>query len=194
MVTKNKEKHVKETDFKTLQSLPTDKINKIKEVIHHSETAETVANALFLRQRMRNFTIIQNLKYELLNEGHRIIEADFDKFWEELEQAGMGVIVYGQNVRRNRFEWHYNLRYIIQAGMEGKLHIPEKASNKLSHRVVGTVKAQAKRVDAAPKAKAGSLKKVFVAMKNGDIETILVPSDSSESFVEGIIKKMQSMK
>ena len=183
-----------EAEYKTLQSLPAEKIKKLKEVIHFSETAETVANALFMRQRMRNFTIIQNLKYELLNEGHRIIESDFDKFWEELERVGMGVIVYNQSSRRNRFEWYYNLRYIIQAGMEGEMKIPEKDKHsKVSHRLVAAVKVQTKKVTAMPP-KSESLKKVFVAMSNGNIETLLVPANSSESFIEGMIKKMKSMK
>jgi hypothetical protein len=234
--------------------------SKLKEIVGHSETAEATAYALFLRNRLRTFTDIPRLKFELMKKGLHVVEADYDKLWEELEAAGMGVMVYGRNGKADKFEWHYNMRLVAQAAIEGQnlpvaqkpkepgeIHSPlldAMASAVMEERVarrtayqeakqspdfvspkeklaarIAKEEAPAKqpKVTATPKmnsivaaAKAqrtittqsntkykvnvtSSIKKVLVALPNGEITELMVPSTFTEEQVNAMIAKVIAM-
>lgn len=92
----------------------------LKELAHSSPEAETALYALALRERLRTFTDITRLRYELMKKGHKIVESRFLKVFTDLESKGMGSIIHGRGDKPTRFEWNYSMKSIAEAALEGK--------------------------------------------------------------------------
>lgn len=93
---------------------------KLRSISHASHTAEVTITALAVRERLRHFSDIVRTKNTLIRKGEKIIEADYIAFWQGLQAAGVGVIVYGKGKRPARFEWYYSMKKVAQAALEGK--------------------------------------------------------------------------
>lgn len=89
-------------------------------IAHASETAENVFLALGIRERIRDFSNINSLKYELRREGLKIVEADYMKMWKDWQDAGLGTIVLGRGKKQTKFIHNYDMRKIAQSGLTGK--------------------------------------------------------------------------
>lgn len=93
---------------------------KLRSISHASHTAEVTITALAVRERLRHFSDITRTKNTLIRKGEKIVEADYNAFWKGLQDAGVGVIVYGRKGRPDRFEWHYSMKKVAAAAIEGK--------------------------------------------------------------------------
>jgi len=128
------------------------KSEKLRSISNASHTAEVIIVALSQRERLRNFTDMTRLKNELLRKGERVVDTDFCKFFEDMEAAGTGTISYGKNDKQDRFYWHYSMKKIAQAALEGKdvpasrIEIPKVAAEKAKEQIAARDK-----VKAAPK-------------------------------------------
>jgi hypothetical protein len=87
---------------------------------HATETHEAVCYALGTRQRVRDFSNINSLKWELRHEGFKIVEADYMQMWKDWQSAGLGVILLGRGKKQNKFIHYYDMRKIAAAALEGK--------------------------------------------------------------------------
>lgn len=87
---------------------------------HASETAENVCLALGTRERVRDFSNINSLKYELRRKGLKIVENDYMKMWKDWQSAGLGAIEFGRGKKQTKFIHFYNMRAIAAAALEGK--------------------------------------------------------------------------
>lgn len=87
---------------------------------HASETAENVCLALGTRERIRDFSNINSLKYELRHQGFKIVEADYMKMWKDWQTAGLGTIEFGRGKKQTKFVHFYDMRKIASAAIDGK--------------------------------------------------------------------------
>ena len=92
----------------------------LKRISNANPTAEVVTYVLAMRQRIRAFSDLRRLKISLIRSKERIVESDYQQYWKDLEQAGFGSIVRGRNGNSDRFAWHYSLKEVAKAAIEGK--------------------------------------------------------------------------
>lgn len=83
--------------------------NVLRTIAHSNPTAAASLEALAERERMRVYLDLTTHKRSLLKDGAKIVEADYNKMWEELQKAGVGSIVYGRGGKHDRFKWNYSL-------------------------------------------------------------------------------------
>jgi hypothetical protein len=93
---------------------------KLHSVSHVSPTAEVVMTALSQRERLRNFTDISRLKNSLIRDGERIVDEDYSAFWIGMQASGVGRLVFSKKGKQDRFFWHYSMKKVAQAALEGK--------------------------------------------------------------------------
>jgi hypothetical protein len=92
----------------------------LKKIGHASHTAEVVLLDLACRERLRTFSDIPRTRNKLIRDGNKIVEADYMAFWKGLQDAGVGVLVYERKGGPPaRFEWHYSMKKVAKAAMEG---------------------------------------------------------------------------
>lgn len=99
---------------------------KLRSISHASHTAEVTITALAVRERLRHFSDITRTRNTLIRKGEKIVDADYQTFWKGLQDAGVGVIVYGRKGKPDRFEWHYSMKKVAQAALEGKDVVAER--------------------------------------------------------------------
>lgn len=92
---------------------------KLKAIAHKSKTAEVTALSLAMRERLRHSSDITRTRSELARAGERIVESDYMQFWKDLQAAGVGSIIYGRKGKPDRFDWHYSLKAVSKACIEG---------------------------------------------------------------------------
>lgn len=125
---------------------------KLRSISHASHTAEVTITALAIRERLRGFSDINRTRNTLIRKGEKIVDSDYVAFWSGLQDAGVGKIIYGRNKKPERFEWHYSMKKVAQAALEGKditaervVHTKEKparAPKKVTHLAKATRKVQ----------------------------------------------------
>lgn len=104
--------------------------SKLKQIAHASHTAEVTITALAMRERLRHFSDISRTRNTLVRNGEKIVEEDYMKFWKQLQDAGMGTIIYGRRGKPDRFEWYYSLKKVAKAAIEGTNESAEKVGGK----------------------------------------------------------------
>lgn len=104
---------------------------KLKKVASSSHTAQVVALSLAMRERLRHTSDITRTKNALIRSGERIVESDYEQFWEDLQAIGAGSIIYGRNGKQDRFKWHYSLKKVAEACIEGNDVHAEKLAGDL---------------------------------------------------------------
>ena len=92
---------------------------KLHAIFNATPSAEVLGEALNQRERNRSNIDINRMNMTLRREGAKIVDEDALRFWEALEDAGIGVIVYGRNKKKPRFEMHYGLISVAKAGVDG---------------------------------------------------------------------------
>lgn len=92
---------------------------KLQEIATANETAIITAQALQERSRNRMTSDITRMRSQMVRDGKKILEADYVKFWKDLQTAGVGSIVYGRRGKPDRFDWHFNLKNIGKAMLDG---------------------------------------------------------------------------
>lgn len=99
-----------------------------------TDTAQRTMLLLATRERVRSNSDIQRTKNAMIRDGQKIVDADYNKFWEELQAAGVGSIVYGRKMKdgskkADRFEWHYSLKSVGKAAIDGTDEQVESVNN-----------------------------------------------------------------
>lgn len=87
---------------------------------HKTETHANVSLALATRQRIRDFSNLASLEYELRHAGFKIVHEDYMAFWKDWQEAKLGQLILGRNKKKTRFLHFYDMRKIAEAMLEGK--------------------------------------------------------------------------
>jgi hypothetical protein len=160
---------------------------QLKKVAHASHTAEVTITALAIRERLRPFSDITRTKNQLVRNGEKIVEADYMNFWKGLQDAGVGVIVYGRKGKPDRFEWHYSMKKVAKAALDGtneaveKLQIPAK-EKPAQDKVVRKEKSETR---STPKVHIHN-RMVFIPLRKDFCLEFSVPSDLSRDEIQVI--------
>lgn len=152
---------------------------QLKKIANASHTAEVVMTDMALRERVRSFSDIHRTRNRLIREGEKIIEDDYRAFWKSLQDSGAGVIVYGRKGNPDRFQWHYSMKKVAEAALEGKdLKVTE---------VKASPKPQAPEAPKAPPKKPiVQTKEVFINLRSQFCVDFSVPSDLTKAEAEMI--------
>lgn len=180
---------------------------KLRSVSHASHTAEVTITALAIRERLRHFSDITRTRNTLIRKGEKIVDADYISFWKGLQEAGVGVIVYGRKGKPDRFEWHYSMKKVAEAALEGKDVVAERVGG-ISHAelakpapkpVAKPVRKLAKQVKRAPfkaaPATVTQLKERFIYIplrKDFNLE-LTVPGNLSKEEIETISNALKRL-
>jgi hypothetical protein len=124
--------------------------SKLKAISHASHTAEVTMTALAMRERLRNFSDITRTRNQLIREGEKIVDADYMAFWKGLQDAGVGVIVYGRKGKPDRFDWHYSMKKVAKAALEGTNETAEKIGGNVKKKAADPVAKAAKKLAKKP--------------------------------------------
>jgi hypothetical protein len=156
---------------------------KLKAIAHKNDTSIVTAMSLRLRERQRHTSDITRTRSELARQGERIVESDYIQFWKDLQAAGVGSIIYGRKGKPDRFEWHYSLKSVAKACIDGSNIEPIK--NDSAKDQMKTVKLATKEVNPEPVKKTTEASKtVYVPLRpNFDVEFTL-PVDLSKDEAE----------
>jgi len=104
--------------------------NKLKEIAHRTPTATITATALAERERIRHFSDIARTRSQLVRDGVKIVDSDYMQFWNELQDSGVGSIIYGTKGKPNRFAWHFSLKSVAKSMLEGTDEKVSRVSSK----------------------------------------------------------------
>jgi len=157
----------------------------LMEVAHASETAYAVAEYFHDRffngekqGRNRPFVDIRRTRMEMVREGRKVIEAEYTKYWKDLQALGVGSIVYGRRGNPDRFALHYSLKGLSQAMMDGTLDQETSTAVERQQRPKPSqVKPVRAKVEANGKRQKKTKSKVLcIPLREGVVE-INLPSD-----------------
>lgn len=164
---------------------------KIRNVSHLSHTAEVVITYLSQRERLRAFSDITRTRNALIRMGEKIVDSDYLAFWKGLQDAGVGVIVLGKNKKAERFEWHYSMKKVASAALEGKdivaspLSIPNepktiKRVSPVKRKTVHMSKASKAFVTAKAPQPRGNERVIFIPLRKDYDLQFSLPQDLSK--------------
>lgn len=158
--------------------------SKLHKIAHKSDSAVVTMTALAMRERFRRYSNIEKMKYLLLNQGEKIVDTDYRQVWKDLEDAGIGSIIYGRGGRPDRFMWYYDLKQVANAALQNKNEESEKLPEEKRRR--GRPSKQEKQREEEKSETSSETKKIiFPLRKNFDLE-IVVPIDISREEAEDI--------
>lgn len=104
----------------TIQETQTLKGQQLNAVATETPTAHEVALALTERQRLRHFSDVTRTRIQLVRKGKQIVEKDYMAFWQGLEKLSIGTLIYPRKKSNPvKFEWHYSLKAVAKAMVEG---------------------------------------------------------------------------
>lgn len=156
----------------------------LKKIANSNHTAEVVMTDAAMRERLRPFSDIQRTKNRLIREGERIIDEDYKKFWKDLQDAGVGVIVYGRKGNADRFQWHYSMKKVAEAALEGRDVKADK---------VPAPKAAKIEKPSKPVSKPTQTKEVAISLRPNFFLDFSVPSDLTKGEVEMIANTLRRL-
>lgn len=90
---------------------------KAHSIAHSNETALAITEAMKDRERNRLYTDILRTRKLLVGKKLKIVEADYIKYWKDMQAAEFGSIVYGRGGNPDRFAWNYNLKDFASAAL-----------------------------------------------------------------------------
>lgn len=170
---------------------------KLYKIGHASHTAEVTMTDLALRERLRAYSDIGRTKTKLIRNGEKIVDADYIAFWKGMQDAGAGVIIYAKRGRPDRFEWHYSLKKVAKAALEGTNESAEKivvAKPKPKARPARQTKPQAKPVT-KPEAKVEvkPSKILYIPLRKDFNFELNLPGDISREELNVIANALQRL-
>lgn len=183
--------------------------NKLHKVSHLSHTAEVVMTALSQRERLRDFTDISRLKNALIRAGEKIVDEDYAAYWMGLQDAGVGRIVFSKKGKQDRFFWHYSMKKVAQAALEGKdikaerinvgsaadLPKPAPAPQKKSVKLSSVKKPSASKPEAAQASAPIRDRQVLIPLRPDFCLEFTIPGDMTKEEVErvrGILNRLSA--
>lgn len=92
----------------------------LKTTANANHTASVLSKLLAQRQRANKKINISNLEKVLLRSGEKIVSEDYNRFWKGLQETDVGSIVFGRKGGDDYFIFHYSLKSVGQAMMDGK--------------------------------------------------------------------------
>lgn len=95
-------------------------LNQFKIVAKESHTAQIIITALALRERLSHTTTLNRFRTSLKAQGERIDDKEFDAFWVNLENAGVGRLLLNKDKNLNKFEWFYSLKDLCKFALGEK--------------------------------------------------------------------------
>lgn len=152
---------------------------------HATPTHENVNLALATRERVRGFSNINSLKYELRAMGFKIVDHEYNQYWKDWQAAGLGVISPGKGKKQTKFIHFYDMRKVAQAALEGKdIEVVNRQVDAAKVRAEN-VEAVAKVLSEAPKTKSEvaapkptpSVNHVFVSIRPSVLIDFTLPHD-----------------
>jgi hypothetical protein len=171
---------------------------KLKAIGHASHTAEVTMTALAMRERLRHFSDITRTRNQLVRNGERLVEEDYMAFWKSLQDAGVGVIVYGRKGRPDRFEWHYSLKKVAKASLEGTNESAEKIGGSIKKPKVAKFVKKGKNIPAKVESKIQQKvnelrgRSVFIPLRpDFDLELPIPPKGYSNEDIDAITRAMR---
>lgn len=186
----------------------------LNQIATASDTAKTVTELLASRQRLRHVTDISRVRNDLVKDGSRIVDEEYMAYWKQLQTQKIGNIIYGRKGKPNRFEWHYSLKSVAQAALDGKdvnlekiiVSEPKQMEMQVEQ---PTILAPVKRgpgrpkgfspkkakaiIDAAP-VKQSVEQLILVPMQNGTHVQIKVPVGMKASDIDLVVQALQLLK
>lgn len=93
--------------------------SKLKQVGTSSHTAGAVLLSLAIRDRLRHSVNLAKIKDDLVRSGEKIVDSEYKQTWKDLQDLGMGSLVYGRGGNPDRFDFHRDLRAVGKAAVEG---------------------------------------------------------------------------
>lgn len=162
---------------------------KLKRIGQASHTAEVTMTDLAMRERLRHFSDIVRTKNKLVRSGEKIVDSDYMAFWKGLQDAGVGSIVYGRRGKPDRFEWHYSLKQVAKAALEGTDEAVEKIS--IAPRVKQKVTPKQERKSKENQENQQS-RSIYIPLRsNLDLELPVPKNGFSEEEVEAVNRAMR---
>lgn len=162
---------------------------KLKEIAHKSHTATVTATSLALRERLRHSSDITRTRSELARQGERIVESDYMQFWKDLQAAGVGSIVYGRKGKPDRFDWHYSLKSVAKACIDGTDVLATKVGNAVA--IESKKETVVLRKKDAKNTKVVEIDRlVYVPLRSDFDVEIKVPSDLTRAEAEMLAKAL----
>lgn len=158
---------------------------QLREIAHKTRTAEITMTAMAMRERLRHFSDISRTRTQLLRAGEKIIDEDYKQFWKDLQAAGVGSIIYGRKGKPDRFEWHYSLKKVAKAALEGT---DEKAERVTAETLSLPENVEAK--SSSPSSKHND-RLVYIPLRNNFDVEIRLPRDVSAQEIETIKKALE---
>lgn len=159
----------------------------LKKIANSNHTAEVVMTDMALRERVRPFSDIHRTRNRLIREGEKIIEDDYKKFWKDLQDSGAGVIVYGRKGNPDRFQWHYSMKKVAEAALDGK------DLSVAAAKVVSTPKPAPTESRTKPAPKLAKTREVFIPLRNDFCLGFNVPTDLTKAEAEMIAVALRRM-
>jgi len=160
---------------------------KLKALTNTSHTAVVTMLMLALRERARGYSNITLAKQQLVSMGEKVVDEDFQKFWKDLQDLGIGTIVYGRRGGPDKFQWYYSLKSIAKVAIEGK----ENEVRELAKRVPKVVAIK----PIQPVIKKRRSRKVVlkierklysITLSSGLIAEVILPSNATEMDLDKI--------
>lgn len=186
----------------------------LNEIATATPTAKIVTQKLADRQRLRHVTDISRIRNDLVKDGSRIVDEEYMAYWKQLQNQKIGNIIYGRKGKPNRFEWHYSLKSVAQAALDGKdvqlqklepsqLEMPIKPPKVETKRGPGRPKGfSPKKAKATLQAKANVVSEtkktveqlILVPIQNGMHVQIKVPGGMNAGDIDSVVKALQLLK
>lgn len=167
---------------------------QIQAVATKTPTAHEVGLALAERQRLRHFSDVSRMRTQLIRAGKQIVEKDYMAFWEGLQSIGAGTLVFPRTKNKPIiFQWHYNLKSIAKAMVEGtdekfeKITAPVKRQVTKPKMEVVKPKTVINKTQARVVTVPASNKMVFVLGGNREVQ-INLPSDLNKAEAQTVCK------
>lgn len=163
--------------------LTENEVKTIQEVAQETPTSKAVFDSWIQRQRFSQKTNLDKFKVDLLNQGEKIVDEEFQKTFKRLEDLGIGSIIHGRGKNPARFVWNYNLKDVAQMSM-GNLSAEKVAELPVS-------KKKIKRKLLTPKKSVGRPKKIE---KSPTIRvTFDIPGNSDPQEIAALLDLVASM-
>lgn len=91
----------------------------VKEIAQSNMTSEAFFLALSLRERNREEIDVGRTREQLIHEGFKVVTEDLIDTMKRLDKAGVGQLVLDKVGKPVRFKWHFGLKEVAKAGLEG---------------------------------------------------------------------------
>lgn len=153
-----------------------------------NSTAKSLAKMLAARERFSRETDIKRLYVSLIREGQKLVPNEYNGFFKDLEEAGVGSIIHGRKGNPTRFKWNYSLKDVGNRILHPEAkrviqELPEQNIPKKRGRPLGSKNKASKSTDDVGKAinilRKSNLEVVFM-LKSLDGSSVPVSFDELE--------------